>query len=74
MANFTIVNLDRTWSIEQKVACVLIQRMSKCYPMKSILFLKVLQFVNILVWLLYVLLGQLNMPQALDRNIKSETG
>ena len=42
--------------------------------MKSILFLKVLQFVNILVWLLYVLLGQLNMPQALDRNIKSETG
>ncbi len=69
-----IFNPDRNRSVEQKVACVLIQRMSKCYSMKSILFLKALQFVNILVWLLYLLLGQLNMPQALDRNIKSETG
>jgi len=43
-----IFNPDRNRSVEQKVTCVLIQRMSKCYSMKSILFLKALQFVNIL--------------------------
>ena len=49
----TILYIDRIRSIEQKVACVLIQRMSKCYPMKSILFLNVLHFINIWEGLLY---------------------
>lgn len=60
MANFTIVNLDRTWSIEQKVACVLIQRMSKCYSVKSILFLNILHFINMWGWQLYAAYGPEN--------------
>ena len=52
---FLILFLDRNRSVEQKVACVLIQRMPKCYSMKSILILNVLHFVNIFVCLLNAL-------------------
>ena len=48
---FVIVFLDLNRSVEQKVACVLIQRMTKCYPTKSVATFVGLRFINIFVGL-----------------------
>ncbi len=63
---------DRNRSIEQKVACVLIQRMTKCYSMKSRLILSTLQIFNALVTLLNTLLVNPNALATFGRYSKSE--
>ena len=50
---FLILFLDRNRSVEQKVACVLIQRMFKSYSRKSAINVRVLQMVNIIAGLAY---------------------
>lgn len=66
-----IADLNR--SVEQKVACVLIRRMSKCYPMKSILSLNVLHSVNKFGCLLFAYIRCSFTFKLYNRIIKSET-